>query len=125
MAGSRPVIVHAVLVGSDGTSDDSEMLDLHGWLGPDGQPGERDWHLVHLRSEQVVCDAPLARVGEDWVIGAGQDCDAPLRCVKLRLLRPGEYLSLGGHGAPAVTFRIVNVIAVDEQGAPAGPASTE
>jgi len=120
MASTRPVVVRAVLIGSDRTADESEILELHGCLAADGRPDPGPWRMSHRRAGSVVCDASLDPTAEGWAVGAGEDCDAPLRHLAVHALRPGEYLTLHAErGGDARIFRIVNVT-TDETEAPGG-----
>jgi hypothetical protein len=113
MARSRLVVVRAVLIGSDGTADESELLELRGCLAEGDRP-DGPWRICHRRGGAVVSEASLAHTAEGWTVGGGEDCDAPVRCLGLTMLRPGEYLTLhtDGHGTPS-SFRIVNVAPAD------------
>jgi hypothetical protein len=120
MASARPVVVRAVLIGSDGTADESETLELQGCLVAGDRPDRLPWRMWHRRGSALVCETSLTHAAEGWALD-GEDCDAPVRHLALHALRPGEYLTLLGDGGGS-TFRIVNVTATKDRAERTGTA---
>ncbi len=85
-------------------------LDARGQIEP--ACGEEPWPVRRFWRDREDWHGILVPVGEGWGLRSARGEDEPLWELQVRLVRPGEYLTLVRPGQDELLFRIVNVEAL-------------